>query len=89
MQPTTGRDNPNMGPSSCAYRFRAVFHSRMMRGANEGRSSCRKPALSYTQLIQQALSSRADGTMRLHDIYSYLRSHYAYFRRNDEGWKVC
>lgn len=60
----------------------------MMQSAGQEQGSCTKPALSYTQLIQQALSSRADGAMRLHAIYDYLRDRYAYFGQSGEGWKV-
>ena len=47
-----------------------------------------KPPLSYNELIAQALASANNRTMVLSEIYAYIRCHYAFFRTDDDSWKV-
>ncbi len=48
-----------------------------------------KPAFTYGQLISQAIMSAENEMATLNDIYEYMKSHYAHFRRPEffKGWQ--
>lgn len=51
-------------------------------------SSHFKPALTFTQLIQEALLSTEGRGMFLTDIYNYIEENYPFYKIGDSGWKV-
>ena len=48
----------------------------------------RKPNKTFTQLIHEALSSRAGQSMILTEIYDYIMDRYPYFAHGGKLWKV-
>lgn len=51
---------------------------------NEG-----KPDESFAQLIKMALKSSQRQRLFLTEIYNWILEKYPYFRRIDQGWRVC
>ena len=48
-----------------------------------------KPSFSYAQLISQAILSQPEEKLTLNGIYTYITSHYAYYRsQGGGGWQV-
>ncbi|KAL8173436.1 UNVERIFIED_CONTAM: hypothetical protein K2H54_001453 [Gekko kuhli] len=45
------------------------------------------PPLNYCLLISLALSSTADGSLAVQEIYQFTRHHFPFFRTAPEGWK--
>lgn len=46
-----------------------------------------KPPYSYATMITQAILSNADGVMSLSEIYTWISSHYAYYKYSKTGWQ--
>ncbi|XP_072835495.2 forkhead box protein R1 isoform X2 [Pogona vitticeps] len=46
-----------------------------------------RPPLNYCILISLALSSSADGSLTVQEIYQFTRQHFPFFRTAPEGWK--
>jgi len=48
----------------------------------------RRPNLSYSAIIEQAIRSTPAQRMRLPDIYRYVAKHFPYFRLSGKDWKA-
>lgn len=46
-----------------------------------------KPPYSYATMITQAILSNSDGVMSLSEIYTWISSHYAYYKYSKTGWQ--
>jgi hypothetical protein len=50
-------------------------------------SQTEKPPHCYATLIYMAMRSLGKDKVTLGEIYNYVRTHFAYYRANDNGWK--
>ncbi|XP_062995097.1 forkhead box protein R1 [Elgaria multicarinata webbii] len=60
------------------------FRSRKLKRAQGGWP---RPPLNYCILISLALSSSADSSLTVQEIYQFTRQHFPFFRTAPEGWK--